>query len=69
MLGTVDEDTRRCKTKKKRDVRGDKQNSYKQNGMFLSRPRTICAVKIDFKHTQGCTIDSGTITGEPANLK
>jgi hypothetical protein len=37
--------------------------------MFLSRPRTICAVEIYFKRTQGCTVDGGTITGEPADLK
>jgi hypothetical protein len=37
--------------------------------MFLSRPRTTCAVEIFFKHTQGCTVDGGTITGEPADLK
>jgi hypothetical protein len=50
--------------------KGDKQkNRYKQDRMFLSRPHTICTVEIGFGRTQGCTVDGGTITGEPANLK
>jgi hypothetical protein len=58
----VDEEDTRQRTRRKK-------NSYKQNGMFLSRPHTICMIEILFKRTQGCTVDSGTITDEPANLR